>query len=91
MIEFANGFDGLLQFLVIGEPAAHFLNALATHAELTCASARIGHRQHENLVAFAARTFRAARGVPDGIPTDSSAATSCSNFAPESSYFPAQN
>jgi len=66
MIEFANGFDRLLQFLVIGEPAAHFGNPLTAHAELPRASARIGHRQHKNLVAFAARAFGASRAAPDG-------------------------
>src|SRR5579871_1156510 len=65
MIEFANGLDRLLQFLVIGKPAAHFLNPLAAHADLTRASAGIGHRQHEDLVAFAARAFRASRAVTD--------------------------
>src|SRR6266851_683682 len=66
MIEFTNGFDLLLQFPVIGEPAAHFLNPLTAHAELTCTSARIGHRQHEDLVAFAACALRTTRAVPDG-------------------------
>ena len=27
MVEFANGFDLLLQVLIIGEPAAHFLKS----------------------------------------------------------------
>src|SRR5215467_10949634 len=66
VIEFANGFDLLLQVLVIGEPAAHFLNPLAAHAELTRTSARVAHRQNENSVAFAARAFRTAHAVPDG-------------------------
>jgi hypothetical protein len=65
MIELANGLDRLLQLLIITQPAAYLGNPLATNAELTCASARIGHRQHKNLVAFAARAFRAAPGVSD--------------------------
>jgi hypothetical protein len=43
---------------------AHLGNPLAAHAELTRAVARIRHRQHKNLVAFAARAFRAVFGVP---------------------------
>src|ERR1700704_4259961 len=58
MIEFANSLDCLLQFLIIAQPAAYLVNPLATHAELTRALSRIGHRQHENLMAFAARAFR---------------------------------
>jgi hypothetical protein len=46
-------------------PAAHLGDPLATHAELTRAVARIGHCQHENLVAFAARAFGAVFGVSD--------------------------
>ncbi len=65
MIEFANGLDRRLQLLVIVKPAADFGNPLAAHAELTRAVARIRHCQHENLVAFAARAFRAVFGVPD--------------------------
>src|SRR5262245_37259108 len=61
MIEFANGFDGVLQLLIIGEPAAHFLNPLTAHAELTRTSARIGHRQTKDLMHFAARAFRTSR------------------------------
>jgi hypothetical protein len=70
MIEFANGLDRLLQFLIIAQPAAYLSNPLATHAELTRTSARIGHRQNENVMPFAARAFRACFGV---------------NFAPGSS------
>jgi hypothetical protein len=65
MIEFANGFDGLLQFLVISEPAAHFLEPLTAHTDLTRTMARIRHRQHEDLVAFATCAFLASRAVPD--------------------------
>src|SRR5258707_8743609 len=66
MVEFADGLDRRLEFLVIAEPAAHLGNPLAADAELTCTAARIRHRQHENLVAFAARAFRAPLAVPDG-------------------------
>src|SRR5436309_2112414 len=66
MIEFAYGLDRLLQFLIIAQPAAHLGNPLAAHAELTRAPSRISHRQHENLVAFAARALRTVLGVSDG-------------------------
>src|SRR6202035_5259551 len=65
MIEFANRLDRLLQFLIIAQPAAYLGNPLATHAELTRAWSRIGHRQHENPMAFAARAFRTVLGVSD--------------------------
>src|SRR5580658_3584337 len=65
LIEFANRLDRCLQFLIIAQPAANFGNPFATHAELTRAAARISHRQHENLVAFAARAFRTVFGVLD--------------------------
>jgi hypothetical protein len=45
------------KLLAIGEPAAYFLNPLAAHADLTRTVARIRHRQHEDLVAFATRAF----------------------------------
>jgi hypothetical protein len=57
MIEFADGLDRLLEFLIIGQPAAHLGNPLAAHAELTRAVARIRHGQHENVVAFTARIW----------------------------------
>src|ERR1700704_4218336 len=63
MIEFANGLDRLLQFLIIAQPAADLGNPLAPHAELTRALSRIGYRQHENPMAFAARAFRTVFGV----------------------------
>src|SRR5712691_12794570 len=50
MIEFANGLDRLLQLLIIAQPAAHLGNPLATHAELTGASSRVGHRQDEYMM-----------------------------------------
>jgi hypothetical protein len=59
--------DRLPQFLIIGEPAAHFLDRLTAHADLTRASARIGHRQHEDLVAVATRAFPASCAVPDRV------------------------
>ena len=65
MIEFANDFDLLLQVLVIGDPAAHFLNPFAAHAELTRTAARIAHRQDEDTVALTARACRAIFGVSD--------------------------
>jgi hypothetical protein len=63
MIELADGFDSLLHFLVIGEPAAHFLDPLTAHADLTRTVARIRHRQHEDLVVFPTRAFWASRAV----------------------------
>jgi hypothetical protein len=65
MIEFADSLDRLLQFLVIAQPAAHLINALAPHAELARASARVGHSQDKHLMPFAARAFRAIFAVPD--------------------------
>src|SRR5580658_10826693 len=63
MIELANSLDRLLQFPIIAQPAAHLGNPLAAYAELTRAAPRISHRQHENLMAFAARAFRTVFGV----------------------------
>src|SRR3984957_17922903 len=65
MIEFTNGLDRRLQFLIIAQPATPLGTPLAPHAELTRAPARISHRQHENLVAFAPRAFRTVFGVSD--------------------------
>jgi hypothetical protein len=48
------------------QPAAHLGNPLASHAQLSRALSRIGHRQHKNLVALAARAFRATFGVSAG-------------------------
>jgi hypothetical protein len=47
----ANGFEELLQFLVIGQPAAQFLNPRVADADLTRASARIRHlrKQHQQV------------------------------------------
>src|SRR4249919_1755366 len=66
MIEFTNGLDRLLQLLIIGQRAANLGDALAPHAELPRASTGVGHRQNEDVMAFAARAFWAALGVPDG-------------------------
>src|SRR4029453_4009470 len=66
MIEFTNGLDRLLQLLITGQRAANRGNALAPHAELARASTGIGHRQNEDVMAFAARAFWAALGMPDG-------------------------
>src|SRR6266702_2817550 len=65
MIEFANDLDRLLQLLIVVQPAANFVDALATHAELARAPARIGDRQNKYLVPFATRAFRAIFGVSD--------------------------
>ena len=65
VIEFANGLDRLLQFLIIAQPPADLGNPLAPHADLTRASARIGHRQNKHLMSFASRAFRTVLGVPD--------------------------
>ena len=65
MIELANRLDRLLQLLIIAQPAAYLRNPLATHADLTRASSRIGHRQDKHLMPFAARAFRAILGVSD--------------------------
>src|SRR5258708_24503973 len=65
MIEFANSLYCLLQFLIIAQPATYLGNPLAPHAELTRALSRIGDRQPENPMAFAARAFRTVFGVSD--------------------------
>jgi endonuclease V-like protein UPF0215 family len=45
----ANGFEELLQFLAIGQPAAHSFNPRMADADLTRASARVRHlrKQHQ--------------------------------------------
>src|SRR6266853_3653554 len=60
VVDFANGLDRLLQFLIILQPAAHFGNALAAQAELLCVPTRVAHGEDRQLVPFAARAFRAA-------------------------------
>jgi len=65
MIELANGLNRFLQLLVVVQPAANLGNTFAPHAELARTSTRVAHRQNENLVAFAAGTFRAIFGMPD--------------------------
>ena len=65
MVEFAQNLDRLLELLIIRQPAAHLANLLAAYADLTRAVARIGHYQHENLMAFAARAFGTISGVSD--------------------------
>jgi hypothetical protein len=65
MIEFANSLDRFLQFPIIAQPATDLGNPLAPYAELPRPLPRIGHRQHENMVAFATCAFRTMLGVPD--------------------------
>ena len=65
MIELADVLDRPLQLLIIVEPAANLGDPLATHAELLRAPASVSHGQHEHLMPFAARAFRAALGVSD--------------------------
>jgi hypothetical protein len=65
MVELADVLDRPLQLLIIVEPAADRGDPLATHAELLRAPASVSHGQHEDLMPFAARAFRAALGVPD--------------------------
>src|SRR5205823_9446016 len=66
VIELADHLDRVFQLLVIVQPTAHLGNALAPHAELAHAPARIAHRQDMHLVPFAARAFRAAALVTNG-------------------------
>ena len=66
MIEFTNGLDRPLQLLIVGQRAANLGDALAPHAKLARASTGVGHRQNEDVMAFAACAFWAALGVPDG-------------------------
>src|SRR5437868_12289323 len=65
VIELANGLHRLLQFLIIGEPAANLDDPLATHAELPRAAAHTGHRQYEHSVPFTAGAFRTVFGMSD--------------------------
>jgi hypothetical protein len=60
MVELADVLDRPLQLLIIVEPAADLGDPLATHAELLRAPASVSHGQHEDLMPFAARAFRAA-------------------------------
>src|SRR6266436_675292 len=67
MIDFANGFESLLEPLIIAQPAPHLGNSFAAQAELARAPARIAHGENRERVPFAARAFRAAPGmVADG-------------------------
>src|SRR5712671_4342803 len=52
VVDFANGLDRLLQFLIIPQ--------LAAQAELLCVPARVAHGEDRQLVPFAARAFRTA-------------------------------
>ena len=67
MIEFANGFESLLEPLIIAQPAPHLGNSFAAQAELARAPARIAHGENRERMTFAARAFRASPGmVADG-------------------------
>jgi hypothetical protein len=46
MVELADDLDGVLQFLVIAEPAAHLRNLLTAQAELAGASTGIADGQN---------------------------------------------
>ena len=46
VIELANLFDRVLQFLIITQPSLNLGNSLPTHAELLSASAPVAYRQH---------------------------------------------
>src|SRR5208283_5388326 len=63
VIELANRLDGLLELLIVRQPATHHLNHLAAQAELPRAPARIAHRQHRQGVTLAAGAFGAAASV----------------------------
>src|SRR5262245_31606022 len=65
MIELADRLDRLLQLLIILQPATHFGDRFATHAELPRAAASISHRQNNYLVALATRAFRAVLAASD--------------------------
>lgn len=60
VVELADVLDRLLQLLIIVEPAADLGDPLATNAELLRAPASVSHGQHEHLMPFATRAFRAA-------------------------------
>lgn len=65
VVELADRLDRLLELLIIVEPAANLGNPFAAHADLPGSSAGVAHRQHEDLVPFAARAFRAIFGMSD--------------------------
>ena len=65
MIELADVLDRLLQLLIVVQPAPNLRHSLATHAELLRSPAGVGQGQHEHLVPFAARAFRAALSMSD--------------------------
>jgi len=65
VIELANLFDRVLQFLIITQPSLNLGNSLPTHAELLSASAPVAYRQHWDCVAFASLALRAATLVAD--------------------------
>src|SRR5262249_40707370 len=61
VIELADRFDGLLEPLIVVQPAANLGDALTPHAQLTGAAAGIPHRQHRNPMPLApARAARTA-------------------------------
>ena len=63
MIELADGFDRLLQLMVIVQPLPYLGDPLRTHADLSRTPSGIAHRQHRDRMTFAARAFRAATGM----------------------------
>lgn len=65
MIELANGFDRLLQLLIIVQPSTNLGDTLTPNAELLRSPAGIGYRQNKYSVPLAARAFRAILAVTD--------------------------
>jgi hypothetical protein len=66
VIEPADGLDRFPRLLIAAQPKTDLINPLAAHAELTRASFRVGHRQNETVMPFAARAFRASLRISDG-------------------------
>src|SRR5579864_7398936 len=60
VIELTNRFDRVLQSLIIVQPTSNLGNTLPTHTQLSSASPRIAHCQHQDGMALATFTFRAA-------------------------------
>jgi len=66
MVQLADGFQLLLELVVVIQPAAHLGDLFAAEAELARASAGIADGEDRQRMAFAAGTLGATAGVADG-------------------------
>ena len=66
MVELADLFQGLPQLVVVAQPVAHFLDLLATQAELTGAAAGVADGQYPQPMSTATGANRAAAAVAHG-------------------------